>query len=218
MESGTYRRSDPKGACEIAPFYDPLSVGQNGFSLIELLAVAAILMISFTLFWGRSSDSKQRDLQISCQRNLQQLFVAADLYAADHHGFFPKVSEAKISAEALALLVPRYTSETRAFVCPGVKDPVDLPAKAIARQKIGYAYYMGESITNALGILLTDAQVNSQAKTPGDQVFSKTGHGPGNNHYRSGGNLLFIDGNIERIGVRAKTAMALPAGISLLNP
>jgi type II secretory pathway pseudopilin PulG len=183
-----------------------------------LLVVAVLLVILSTLYWGRSSGSRQRALQAACQRNLQQLYVVMELYAAEHQGRFPSNPKARTSAEALALLVPKYTSETRTFICPGAKTPVDLPAQTFARQTISYAFYMGQWITNTSGLLLTDAQLNAEAKAAGERVFSGTGKGPGSNHHRFGGNVMYIDGRVERIPAKAPSPMPLAPGIVLLNP
>jgi type II secretory pathway pseudopilin PulG len=190
----------------------------EAFSLVELLIVLALLIIMTVMYWGRSSGSRQRALQAACQRNLQQVYVVTELYATENRGSFPVQLTARTPAEALAVLVPKYTSETRSFICPGVKDPEDLPAKSFARQKISYAYYMGQQSTNANELLLTDAQVNSEAKAAGDLVFSATGKGPGSNHHRFGGNLVYSDGRVVRTGTNATSPMPLNRGIVLLNP
>ena len=45
-----------------------------GFSLIELLAVVAILLVLFVLLWGsRTSDNQQRQAQKDCQVHLQKI-------------------------------------------------------------------------------------------------------------------------------------------------
>ncbi len=91
-----------------------------GFSLIELLAVAAILLLLLVLYWGPStSGNRQREAQKECQDHLQKIYIAMNIYATDHAGKFPEAAGARTSAEALDALVPRYTVDTAVFICPG---------------------------------------------------------------------------------------------------
>jgi hypothetical protein len=186
--------------------------------MVELLCVSTILLIMAALYWGKSSGARELELQGRCSQNLQQIYLSLQLYANDEQGRAPLVPEAKTSAEALALLVPRYTSETRSFICPGEKKPADLPVESFARQHISYAFYMGQWMTNTEGLLMTDQQVNAQAKSPGQLVFSADGKGRGNNHQAHGGNLLFTDGRVEGIGPRTSQSMPIKPAVRLLNP
>ena len=132
---------------------------EAGFSLIELLAVAAILLLLFTLYWGSSaSDNQQRQAQKECQVHLQKIHMAMEIYANDHAGKFPEAPGARTSEEALDTLVPRYTVDTAAFICPGSKDP-PLPAGLSFRQhRISYAYYMGRRATEPQQVLMTTSR------------------------------------------------------------
>src|SRR5687767_5172689 len=97
-------------------------VARAGFSLLELLAVAVVLVILTTLMWGSGSPSQQKKQALACQGNLQKIYLAAEIYARDHSGQFPLVSGAKTSEEPLSALIPRYTSDNSVFICPGSKD------------------------------------------------------------------------------------------------
>ena len=66
--------------------------------------------------------------------------------------------------------------------------------------------------------LSTDQQVDTGAKVPGQNIFSTTGKPPGNNHEKSGGNVLFCDGHAEFTGPKAAFALPLGEGVALLNP
>ena len=190
-----------------------------GFSLIELLAVAAILLLLFTLYWGSStSDGQRRQAQKDCQNQLQKIYMAMDIYANDHAGQFPASAGARISEEALDALVPRYTVDTAMFICPGAKDP-PLPLGQSFRQlKISYAYYMGRSTREPQEVLMTDEQVDTGTRRTGDYAFSGTGNPPGNNHGKLGGNFLFCDGHAELAPARLPFSIVLTQGVVLLNP
>ncbi len=189
-----------------------------GFSLLELLLVMAILIILFTIYWGPNSASRQRGLQASCQRNLQKVYIALQIYANEHGSQFPAVSGARRPAEPLDLLVPKYDSDTSAFICPGT-GKASLPAgQSIRARSISYAYYMGGSLTNTQLPLLTDQQVDSQPKAPGQMLYSPDGKPPGNNHGKFGGNVLFGDGHAEISPPRAPFALPVSPGTVLLNP
>jgi prepilin-type N-terminal cleavage/methylation domain-containing protein/prepilin-type processing-associated H-X9-DG protein len=190
----------------------------QGFSMIELLLVIAIILLLVTLYWNPSTGSRQRALEAACQRNLQKLSLAFQIYANDSQGKFPVVTNAANSAEALDLLVPRYTSDTTVFICPAGKDSAPAPGSSFKQAKISYAYYMGRAATNSQDALMTDAQVDTAAKSAGQQVFSPDGKPPGNNHGKGGGNILFCDGHIEASPAAARLALPVRSGETLLNP
>jgi prepilin-type N-terminal cleavage/methylation domain-containing protein/prepilin-type processing-associated H-X9-DG protein len=189
-----------------------------GFSLLELLVVAAILAVVFTLYWKPGTGSRQRALEAACQRNLQKLQISMQTFATENGGNLPFLKGASNSAEVLDWLVPKYNSDVAVFICPESKDSVRVGLESLKRQKISYAYYMGRGTAKAQQILMTDAQVDTRPKIVGELVFSADGMGPGNNHGKSGGNLLFGDGHVEPSPARARINLPVGEGQVLLNP
>ena len=190
-----------------------------GFSLIEVLAVAAIILLLFTLYWGGGGDSRQRKARKDCQNQLQRIYMALTIYANEHAGQFPVATNARTSAEALDNLVPRYTVDTSLFICPGINNnPPATGDKPLRQRRISYAYYMGRRIGDSAGVLMSDEQVNPNSKNPGEAAFSSTGKPPGNNHGKLGGNFLFCDGRAESSPPRVPFSLGLTQGLVLLNP
>lgn len=191
----------------------------SGFSLIELLAVTAIVLLLFTLYWGSgANNTRQRQARKDCQNHLLKIDMALNIYSNDHAGKFPKLAGARTSAEALDLLVPRYTVDTAVFICPGADDPALPEGEPFGHHKISYAYYMGRSHAEPLQVLMSDRQVNTQSKTAGQYAFSSTGKPPGNNHGKLGGNLLFCDGSVQAVPPCLPFSLILTQGVVLLNP
>jgi len=190
-----------------------------GFSLIELLAMAAILLLLFVLYWGTStSDNQKREAQKDCQTHLQKIYIAMDIYATDHSGKFPEAVGARTSQEALDALVPRYTVDTAVFICPGTKDAPLAAGESFRQHRISYAYYMGRRAADSQQVLMSDQQVDTQSKSAGQYAFSSTGKPPGNNHDKLGGNFLFCDGRVEASPARVPFSLVLTQGVVLLNP
>jgi prepilin-type N-terminal cleavage/methylation domain-containing protein/prepilin-type processing-associated H-X9-DG protein len=189
-----------------------------GFSLIELLITVAIILVLTTLYFSPNNANRQQSLKRACQKNLEKIYVSMEIYANEHGGEFPAVSGARTSEEALDVLVPKYTSDTSQFICPGSNDGPLLEGESFRSRKISYAYYMGRSLTNSQQVLMSDRQVNTQAKSAGQAVFSTTGKPPGSNHRKFGGNFLFCDGHIEMSPALAPFPLALTNGEVLLNP
>jgi prepilin-type N-terminal cleavage/methylation domain-containing protein/prepilin-type processing-associated H-X9-DG protein len=189
-----------------------------GFSLIELLVTVAIILILTTLYFGPNNANRQQALKRACQKNLEKLFVSMEIYANEHGGKFPELAGAKTSEEALDVLVPKYTSDPSPFICPGSSDSALPAGESIRTRKISYAYYMGRYFTNSQQVLMSDQQVDTQAKAAGHAVFSATGKAPGNNHRKFGGNFLFCDGHCEMSPSVATFALGLTNGEVLLNP
>ena len=190
----------------------------RGFSLVELLVTLALVLILTTMYWGAGSRSNQRTQQKACQKNLQKIFIALEIYANDHAGKFPGLTNARTSEEALDVLVPRYTADTATFICPGSKDPALAAGESLLKRRISYAYYMGRHSDDPQLALMSDWQVDTLAKTVGQAVFSTTGKPPGNNHHKFGGNYLFVDGHVEMGSATASFPIAWPQGVELLNP
>src|SRR6516162_7999195 len=74
---------------------------RSAFSLIELLVTMAIIIILTSLYWGSGSASRQKQAQKECRKNLQNIYIAMQIYANDHAGKFPDVPGARTSEEAL---------------------------------------------------------------------------------------------------------------------
>jgi hypothetical protein len=189
-----------------------------GRTFIELLAVLAIILILTTLYWGSNSGSRQHKLLGECQKNLQKIYIAMDIYANDHAGKFPEVVGARSSEEALAELVPHYTVDTSVFICPGSKDSALPAGEPFRTGKISYAYYMGCGTATPQQALMSDRLADAQSKAAGQPMFSTTGKPPGNNHDKYGGNLLLCDGSVQSVAARTPFAIGTTQSVVLLNP
>src|SRR5436190_17018816 len=141
------------------------SPSQNSaFSLLELLVVLAIIVILTTLYWGSNSGSRQKKMQVQCENNLQKIYLGLEVFANEHELKFPEKPGARVSAEPLDDLVPRYTSDTSLFICPASTDrPLDTVV-LLQKQRISYAYYMGWHSKEPGDPLMSDKQIDSQSK------------------------------------------------------
>jgi len=163
-------------------------------------------------------SDQQRELA-NCQKNLQNIYVALNIYSADNKGAWPVFKGAETSEVPLSLLVPRSTTVTEMFICPGSKDPKLPEAESFAKRRISYAYYMGRAKTDgADALLVSDRQVNAFPKIKRQLIFSDTGKPPGANHSKSGGNLLYCDGQFKAVKPRASRDFLFPTNVVLLNP
>jgi prepilin-type N-terminal cleavage/methylation domain-containing protein/prepilin-type processing-associated H-X9-DG protein len=190
-----------------------------GFSLIELLAVAAILLLLCALYWGPAlGGNRQRQAQKDCQTHLQKIYVALAIYANDHAGRFPELAGARMSEEALDGLVPRYTVDRAVFTCPGSGDRLLPAGESLRGHRISYAYCMGRQAADSQQVVMSDEQVNTRAKAAGEYAFSSTGRPPGNNHGKLGGNFLFCDGHTDATPPCVPFPLALTNGVVWLNP
>jgi prepilin-type processing-associated H-X9-DG protein len=192
---------------------------EAGFSLVELLIVAALLFILTTLYLGNGARGYQAQKMVECGKNLQNIYVALKTYALDNHDRLPILAGAETSEPVLSQLIPRYTTGTEFFICPGSKDSPLPDATPFADRRISYAYYMGHNINDgAAQPLLSDRQVNTAAKTVGQLLFSANGKKPGNNHNKYGGNIQFCDGSVQTSPPASAFNLTNTPGVTLLNP
>lgn len=196
------------------------SLDNAAFSLIELLVVVALLVVLTTVYWNQfNPQPSKHDRELAaCSDNLQKIYLAMEIYAHDNAGKFPIVTNAATSEDALAPLVPHYTSDTSIFICPATHDS-QLSADETFRQwKISYAYYMGRGSADSGQALMSDAQINLLPKNAGSTVFSETGKPPGNNHGKGGGNFLMCDGSVNSSSGNAPISLIFTPPVVLLNP
>jgi type II secretory pathway pseudopilin PulG len=187
--------------------------------LIELLIVCAILIILFVMFMGRGSVHFQKKQQALCRQNLQTIHIALQTYANENNDRFPADAFSKTSDEALAKLIPQYTTRTDAFTCPGTKASKLPPAQSIKGRPISYAYLMGlTGKATAEQWIMADALVDAKAHAVGEAIFSVDGKGPGNNHDKFGGVIVFVDGRAEITKPQTKFPISIPPGTKILNP
>ncbi len=192
----------------------------RGFSLVELLITLAIMLILMSMLMGRSSGSRQRRDVGTCSKNLQAIFTALTIYSTDNAGKYPAASNPTTSEEPLSLLIPRSTTGTEFFICPGANDS-DLPqAEPFARRKISYGYYMSwtKNTASPSAPLVSDRQVNALPKKVGERLFSGDGKAPGANHHKYGGNVLFQSGEIHLSPTNSKFDLLFPTNVVFLNP
>jgi type II secretory pathway pseudopilin PulG len=189
-----------------------------GFSLTELVVILVLLVIFVVLGSSRFSASARQKGLAACQLNLQKVYLALNIYRSDN-GAFPFLKGASKSEEPLSLLVPKSTTVTEIFICPGSRDSRLPEGERFANRRISYAYYMGWATNDdPQEILVTDWQVNDAPKKRGQQLFSPDGKKPGNNHYAEGGNLLSIGGEITGSGNKALRDVLFLNSVTLLNP
>ena len=182
-----------------------------GFSLVELLIGMFIAVSLYAVAVGPTKAYVEKQKLQRCAENLRRLHLTLALYANEHDGVFPHGDSVRSAADALFLLVPKYTTDTSLFVCPAT-------GRAASSDRVDYAYVTGlRNDSGGDALLLSDAQVNGEAKAQGAKVFSDA-EGPGSNHGKAGGNLLFADGHLETIGATAPRDLLLPDGAKLLNP
>ena len=188
------------------------------FTLIELLITMALIVIVFVMLYGKSSKRFQYEQKQACQANLQNIYVALQIYANEGNGLFPVRKEGRSAEEPLSLLLPKYTTVTAPFICPGTKGSALPEGESFEKRRISYAYYMGRRSSDGTEPLMSDAQVNSESKLKGQRVFSTDGTKPGNNHHKYGGNIMSCDGNVEMIQTKAPVSLLVTQGVVLLNP
>jgi prepilin-type N-terminal cleavage/methylation domain-containing protein/prepilin-type processing-associated H-X9-DG protein len=195
----------------------PVPQGRRAYSLIEMLVTLALILIVFVMLYGFGSKSNQMRQKRACEKNLQTIFVSLEIYAREN-AMFPLLDKATSSEPPLAMLIPKYTSVTEPFICPGSKDKPLPEGESFHERKISYAYYMGRRPTDSAEVLMSDAQIDTKPKIAGQPIFSQNGKSPGNNHHKYGGNFLFCDGHTDSSGTTAPFSIVATQGVALLNP
>ena len=122
--------------------------------MLELLISVVLVLILSMMMMGRGMWSDRQQQLADCQKNLQNIYVALNIYAADNKGAWPALPGAETSEAPLSLLVPRSTTVTEMFICPGSKENKLPEGESFAKRRISYAYYMGRTKTDGANVVL----------------------------------------------------------------
>lgn len=87
---------------------------KTGFTLVELLAVIAIIMILIGFLMPALKSTRARASMTKCMNNLKQIGIALHIYAIDNDGDFPPW------ASWGSKLYPNYVDDENVFDCPRV--------------------------------------------------------------------------------------------------
>jgi prepilin-type N-terminal cleavage/methylation domain-containing protein/prepilin-type processing-associated H-X9-DG protein len=92
------------------------SVG--GFTLTELMVVIALVSLLTGLLFSGLRLVREKANQIKCMSNLQSLGLAVQMYADQHDGLFPEVTDLeKVPLQVQQALLP-YAKSEEIFCCP----------------------------------------------------------------------------------------------------
>jgi prepilin-type N-terminal cleavage/methylation domain-containing protein/prepilin-type processing-associated H-X9-DG protein len=203
----------------------PIVHGRWGFTLVELLAVIAIVTILAMLLLPVLGNTQAKARRIQCLSNLRQTGIGFHSFLQDHDNGFPM----EISTNAggtLETIMPAYRSgggfyfsfvhfqslsndldSPRIFTCPS--DPARAPEDEFPRlSNKNISYFVGANADYSLAnsILAGDRNIVSIASGQGPVLVRLSDSTPASwtrQLHGLKGNELFADGHVERVNGRA---------------
>ncbi|MBE2202757.1 MAG: prepilin-type N-terminal cleavage/methylation domain-containing protein [Chthoniobacterales bacterium] len=169
----------------------------NAFTLVEILAVAAIVAILAALLFPLMRDLTDRSAGVGCAANMRSLGAILQAYRAEHDGYFPTGIEGKkllppanvntnpnpqASANVTkALREGGYLAENETPLCPAMR----LSPKGIAALKNDETAKSRLLKTGSYGLNVFLLQVKPEALSGGAYWW-------GNNPYPGDSKMLFL--------------------------
>jgi prepilin-type N-terminal cleavage/methylation domain-containing protein len=203
----------------------PIGHGRRGFTLVELLAVIAIVTILAMLLLPALINTQAKARRIQCLSNLRQTGIGFHSFLQDHDNGFPM----QISTNAggtLETIMPAYRpgagfyfsfvhfqslsndlDNPRVFSCPS--DPARAPEDEFARlSNKNLSYFVGANADYSLAnsILAGDRNIMSAASGQAPAMVRLSESMPVNwtrQLHGLKGNELFADSHVERVNGRA---------------
>ncbi len=94
---------------------------RQGFTLVELLIVFALVFILASLFFAVFSRVQEKGRQSVCLGNLQQIFLAMQQYVQDNNGYYPSLS---VSQTEWVTSIQPYVHSQQVFVCSSASQNI----------------------------------------------------------------------------------------------
>jgi prepilin-type N-terminal cleavage/methylation domain-containing protein/prepilin-type processing-associated H-X9-DG protein len=184
---------------------------RRGFTLIEMLAVIAIIAILAGMLLPGLSKAKSRAVEGACVGNMRQIGIALTLYADENNGRLPTASE--LPAESINS--NRWPALTVVLASQLGYRATNQPANSVFKcpsDKLGgtnFYYFKTESLSYGWNEQANnDPIINpkywgtrldpSKAPVLSDFRNWHTGRAVDTNGFVGGQNFLFADGHVEK--------------------
>jgi len=186
---------------------------QDGFTLLELLVVVAIILMLMAILLPILQAAKERSYRTTCQNNLKQIIIAALMYADEWDGYLPPVDSvnggpgtnaaglhADVDPFSLYNLLRRYTKSGGVFKCDMIDwaDPYD-PGHG-NYGVLNYYYHRDAVVTyNPATGSYTPAKKRDLVRFPSRSVLIMDWFWLLNDFpvHQEGANYAFVDGHIQ---------------------
>jgi prepilin-type N-terminal cleavage/methylation domain-containing protein/prepilin-type processing-associated H-X9-DG protein len=122
--------------------------GNQGFTLIEMLVVVAIIGILTAILLPVFASVREKGRRTACLSNMKQIELAVTAYAQDNEGFFPPLST---TGTDWAGSVFNYVQAKDVFRCPTIQVPpsLDLPFMNTSLTNLSKGYAMNAGLSDA---------------------------------------------------------------------
>lgn len=183
---------------------------RQAFSLVELLVVIAIIGLLAALYLPAAARAKSKAVQIQCLSNLKQIGLSFHVFADDHEGRYPMQVSARNggSLEFVAggnafrhfQCLSNLLSDPRVVLCPADKAKLSGHWPTLSNDNVSYFVGLDASSRKPNNLLCGDRNITNQTVVTGPVMSLTTNDVAGwtaNIHNKSG-NLLFVDGRVER--------------------